>query len=142
MQSMGLTYQSARHCDTDTKAYIKPTFHQGQYNALCRRSETELFPTLHKYHMVYSAYSALAGSFLTGLPTSANQGTRFESGNKMGTTHTLWYDEPVMHTAIKTLKEGLDLKGLSSSEMSIRWLTYHSLLEEGDGIIIEGSKFF
>ena len=93
--------------------------------------------------MVYNAYSPLAGGFLTGKPTlGSTQGTRFEPGSKMGAAHAKWYDKPVMHAAIRDLQEALSPRGLSLSEVSMRWLAYHSMLREEDGIIIGGSKFF
>lgn len=40
----------------DTKGLVKPTVYQGQYNALVRGGEKELFPLLRKHGIVFYAY--------------------------------------------------------------------------------------
>lgn len=45
----------------DREGCIKPTVYQGQYNALCRRGEKQLFPTLRKYGFSFFAWSPAAG---------------------------------------------------------------------------------
>ncbi|KAL8281258.1 hypothetical protein RQP46_006292 [Phenoliferia psychrophenolica] len=56
-------------CDlAATYGFIKPSVYQGNYSALCRGGETELFPVLRKNGMAFYAYSPLAMGMLTGGP--------------------------------------------------------------------------
>lgn len=41
---------------SEEKGYVKPSVYQGQYNAVCRRSEENLLPTLRKNGIAYNAY--------------------------------------------------------------------------------------
>ena len=88
-------------------------------------------------------HSPLAGGFLTGKLTSGEivKGTRFDKTNTGGTLYRNWYDKPVMHLAINKLQDTIRPLNLSLAEVSLRWLTYHSMLGEEDGIILGGSKF-
>ena len=86
--------------------------------------------------------SPLAGGFLTGKTTAGQAaGTRFEPGNKMGAAHTNWYDKPLMHNAVRNLQKVVEPRGLTLTEVSMRWLVHHSALGGGDGVIIGGSRF-
>ncbi len=58
----------------------------------------------------------------------------------MGAAHSNWYDKPSMHEAVKKLQEAIRPLGLTLSKVAMRWLTYHSALGEGDGVIVGGSK--
>jgi aryl-alcohol dehydrogenase-like predicted oxidoreductase len=40
----------------DKNGWTKPTVYQGQYNAVCRKRETELFPLLRKHGIKFYAY--------------------------------------------------------------------------------------
>jgi len=86
--------------------------------------------------------SPLAGGFLTGKFTSGGDitGTRFDKGNKSGAYHQGWYDKPVMHSAVKKLQGMIRPLNLTLAEVSLRWLIYHSVLGEEDGVILGGSK--
>lgn len=50
------------------------------------------------------------------------------------------YDQEPMHAAYAKLKAIADRNGLSTGELSLRWLFYHSQLGDGDGIIVGASK--
>ena len=45
-----------------------------------------------------------------------------------------------MHEAVTKLQEFIKPLGLSLTEVSMRWLLFHSKLGEGDGVIIGGSR--
>lgn len=45
----------------EKNGWVKPTAYQGNYNAVARKQETVLFPTLRKLGMCFYAYSPLAG---------------------------------------------------------------------------------
>lgn len=126
----------------EDKGLVKPSVFQGQYNALCRRSEEDLTPILRKYGIVFNAFSPLAGGFLTGKATSGEDltNTRFASDNKMGAAHRSWYDKPLIHEAIRKVQEVIKPLNLSLTEVAVRWLAYHSSLGADDGIIFGGSK--
>lgn len=87
--------------------------------------------------------SPLASGFLTGKLTSGEdvEGTRFDRTNTAGAFHQSWYDKPGMHWAINKLQVVIKPHKLTLAGVSLRWLMYHSMLGEGDGIILGGSKF-
>jgi len=45
-----------------------------------------------------------------------------------------------MHAAYSKLKAVSDACGLRTNELSLRWLIFHSQLQEGDAVILGGSK--
>lgn len=45
-----------------------------------------------------------------------------------------------MHAAIKELLNTIEPLQISSAEACFRWLFYHSLLNEGDGVILGASR--
>ncbi|KAI1366309.1 Aldo/keto reductase [Xylaria arbuscula] len=125
----------------EEKGYVKPTVYQGMYNLVCRDIEKTLFPTMRKHHIVFNAYSPLAGGFLNGkLSSGETEGTRFEAGNMMGQGYRMVYDKKEMHDAIQFLTTILVSKGISKVEASLRWVAYHSQLNETDGIILGASS--
>ena len=67
-------------------------------------------------------------------------GSRFAKGSEMAGSYQSRYDRPVMHEAIKTLHSRIEPLGLTLPEVSLRWLAYHSVLDEKDGIILGGSS--
>lgn len=117
---------------------VKPTVYQGQYNLLCRAYEDDLFPLLRKNNISFNAYSPLAGGFLLGNFTAEGVvgGSRFSNPGPFKD----WYDKPSMHEAIKHLRAISEKTGLGMDELSIRWLAYHSALQDQDGIILGASK--
>ena len=40
----------------DEKGYVKPSYYQGQYNALCRRPEDRLLQIVRKHNMSFIAF--------------------------------------------------------------------------------------
>jgi aflatoxin B1 aldehyde reductase len=128
----------------DERGYVKPTLYQGQYNILCRGWETKIFPLLKKHGMKFSAFSPLAGGFLTGKLTFATEtpeeslkGTRFDMAedNLMGKAFRRWYDKESMHAAMRRFRASCAREGVSTLDASLRWLAYHSFLREGDEIV-------
>lgn len=57
----------------------------------------------------------------------------------MGASYRPMYDKQAMHTAVKELYSGLQTHGIELAEASLRWVYYHSALQEGDGIILGAS---
>ncbi len=120
------------------EGYIKPSVYQGQYNLLCRGYEETLFPLLRKHDMVFNAYGPLAGGFLLGnfTPAGLQTGNRFVAGSPW----VSWYDKPSMHEAVERLRSIAAEAGLGMDELALRWIVFHSILRESDGVILGATK--
>lgn len=125
----------------DEKDYIKPKVYQGMYNLIRRGPEKDLFPILREHGVHFVASSPLAAGVLTGNLTAGTvDGTRFAKGSKVGEGLRGVFDRPETHEAIAGLARVLKPLGISSIEAALRWLFYHSLLGEGDGVILGASR--
>ena len=125
----------------DRQGWVKPTVYEGMYNPLTRNAERELNACLDCFGMRYYAYNPLCGGLLTG------RYERFEEAPEDGRfTHRPGYRnrywKKSYFDAVDLLKEACGKMGISTTEASLRWLAYHSMLREdrGDGIIIGASK--
>ncbi|KAH6664974.1 NADP-dependent oxidoreductase domain-containing protein [Halenospora varia] len=123
--------------------YIKPTVYEGLYNAIARGHEEKLLPVLRKHGIRYYAYSPLAGGFLTGKLTLQREETslvrtRWEGESKMD-YYSNTFDKPELHSALQRLHSVCEEHSLSLTEVSLRWLMHHSVLEKDDGVIL-GAK--
>ena len=86
-------------------------------------------------------HSPLAGGFLTGKVTSGNViGTRFEEGKPNSAIATLKFNKPEMHAGIRRLEHKGKEHNLTMTEIGLRWVFYHSALQEDDGVILGASK--
>lgn len=47
----------------EEKGWVKPTVYQGQYNAIVRGGEKDLFPVLRKHNISFFAYRSVSGLF-------------------------------------------------------------------------------
>ncbi|KAI1321118.1 Aldo/keto reductase [Xylariaceae sp. FL0255] len=146
-RSLGLSNYS----DTQTVEYINvceeegfimPTTIQLQYNLLLRGKSREIQALRQSRDLKFVAYSPLAGGFLTGMFTEGAklEGTRFEEGNQTGTWYKRIYDRAPMHETVIALRKICDRHGLRMTEVALRWLYHHSVLEEKDGFIIGASN--
>ncbi|KAJ5091236.1 hypothetical protein NUU61_006106 [Penicillium alfredii] len=125
----------------EDKNYLKPCVYQGLYNLLSRETEGTLFPLLRQHGIAFNAYSPLAGGFLTGRATRGDiEGTRFAPGNQVFGRLNTMYDKPEMHAAITDLQDTIEPLEITGSEACLRWIYYHSILREGDGVILGASK--
>ncbi|KAF2235249.1 Aldo/keto reductase [Viridothelium virens] len=135
----------------------KPMILEGLYNALSPNAKISLAhlpdtlslisTTLRRHGMSCVTWSLPAGGFLTGNCTQGNKDMGFDTSN--GKSHKFMYDKPSMHDAVKMLAwecengEGT-VKGVDEGdatitplgEASLRWLYYHSALNEYDGMIL------
>lgn len=50
------------------------------------------------------------------------------------------YDKPDMHATMTDLLDTIEPLQISGSEACLRWLYYHSILGENDGVILGASK--
>lgn len=121
----------------------KPKYYEGLYNALSRGSESSgVLEAVREYEMGFIAYSPLAGGFLTGKFTNGQiEGTRF--ADPRGQFYKGLYDKVEMHEAVKLLESAVTKSKLDQSanataisEAALRWLYWHSALNEQDGLIL------
>ncbi|KAF7440761.1 hypothetical protein PC9H_001109 [Pleurotus ostreatus] len=128
--------------------YILPTVYQGIYNAIHRHVEPELFPCLRKYSISFYEFSPLAGGFLTDRYLSpevqVKKGSRFDPESVQGklwlTMRRYWND--AYFEALASIKKVADAHKLTLAEISLRWVSNHSLMkrEHGDSILIGASS--
>lgn len=118
------------------KGYPPPKVYQGIYNPLHRASETTLFPLLKELGMSFYGYSPLAGG-LFAKPIeqllSPEKGSRYD---QMKHFSNMYLSDPVMVDAVRRLAKTCEEEGMSLLEATLRWLKWHSALEEKDGIIV------
>ncbi|KAF7440760.1 hypothetical protein PC9H_001108 [Pleurotus ostreatus] len=107
--------------------YILPTVYQGIYNAIHRNVEPELFPCLRKFGIAFYEFNPLAGGLFTDRYLSPDgqpeKGSRFDPERTQG-------------------KKVADAHKLTLAEISLRWVSNHSLMkrEHGDAILIGASS--
>ncbi|KAL8832268.1 MAG: hypothetical protein Q9191_000367 [Dirinaria sp. TL-2023a] len=119
----------------------KPCCYQGEYNLVTRAMETKLLPILRAHRLTYNAFRPFAVGFLTGkLVNNEHAGTRFGDEHPFGKLARGLYSAEDLHTAMKKFDNEIKLHGLTSVEVAIRWLAYHSVLEAEDGIVLGASK--
>jgi aflatoxin B1 aldehyde reductase len=71
-------------------------------------------------------------------PAKDLPGGRWAPGGHPGYPKT--FDKPSVHAAMRKFCEACEERGISSTEASLRWIMHHSVLEEGDGIILGASR--
>lgn len=125
----------------EKEVYITPTVYEGVYNVLSRNSEGELFDTIRKHGMRYTAYNPLAGGLLTGKYTSLDEELtdgRFVA--RAGYKQRYWKQS--FFDAVDKLREACGEAEIPMAEAALRWLAFHSQMDsqKGDGIIIGASK--
>jgi aflatoxin B1 aldehyde reductase len=95
-------------------------------------------------NLVHTAFSPLGGGFLTGKVTFASKesnslkGTRFDGESKQK-YFVNTFDKPEVHQALKSLNAECEKFDIPLSEVCLRWLMHHSVLTDGDAIIL-GAK--
>lgn len=131
--------------------YVKPSIIQDQYNALSRQSE-QLFPLMRQHKMSFNAYSPLAGGFLTGKVTLSKDKSHPEykplptrsrwAGESTFAIYPDTFDNSKVHAALTELHDICQRQDpvVSVTEVSLRWLAYHSMLQASDGIILGATK--
>ncbi|KAE8446463.1 hypothetical protein EG329_011926 [Mollisiaceae sp. DMI_Dod_QoI] len=123
--------------------YVKPAIYQGHYNAITRTPEEELYPFLRQHNIKIFAFGPLAGGFLTGKVSLATEAASLSGGRWDPGRFPLYpktYDKPAIHNAMIEFCKKCEAAGLTPTEVSLRWIMHHSVLGEGDGIILGASK--
>ncbi|KAL3477659.1 NADP-dependent oxidoreductase domain-containing protein [Aspergillus californicus] len=125
------------------KGWILPTVYQGNYSAIARRAENELFPTLRKHGIEFYAYSPIAGGFLTKEVDQIlqNASGRWDPSTLIGQLYSMLYKKPTMLEGLKMWEEISKESGIPKVELAYRWVVHNSGLkgELGDKVII-GSR--
>ncbi|KAJ4414971.1 hypothetical protein N0V82_007620 [Gnomoniopsis sp. IMI 355080] len=124
---------------SEEKGYIKPTVYQGQYNAIVRGGEKDLFPVLRKHNIAFYAYSPAGGGFFAGNHKGSN--TRFDRSLRVGEVYSNYYCNPQLEEAFQRASAAGDKHGISGHAAALRWTAYHSILDPkfGDAIILGAS---
>lgn len=129
------------HCKE--KGYVLPTVYQGNYNAVARRVESSLFPTLRKLGMSFYAYSPIAGGFLTKTKQQIDEGAgRFDPNTQVGKMYRGLYAKPTYLEVLAEWQETAKEEGCTGAELAYRWVSHNSALKAdlGDAIIIGASS--
>ncbi|KAH8920051.1 Aldo/keto reductase [Atractiella rhizophila] len=133
------------------EGWIPVSVYQGQYNALARKCETGLFPTLRKHNISFTAYSPTAGGFLTGKwlrDADSQKGRRpvirFDPASTNGAISRSWYMKPTIMNSLSAFLSFLQTNypSLHPIDVGLRWVAHHSSLcsEKGDAIIVGGNS--
>lgn len=124
-----------------------PTVFQGNYNAVSRHIETNLFPLLRKLSISFYAYSPVAGGFLVKPATQLRAAddptsTRFGPNARTGQMYKSMYGKPSLYEAVEEWEQIAASANVSKASLAYRWITFHSALkaEQGDAVIIGASK--
>jgi aryl-alcohol dehydrogenase-like predicted oxidoreductase len=117
--------------------------YQGNYSAIARRVESEIFPTLRKHNISFYAYSPIGGGFLTKdveKLVSGGEG-RWDPSTPLGSLYNKLYNKPHMLEGLKLWGNIAKTTGISKVELAYRWVAHNSVLkgELGDGLIF-GSR--
>ncbi|SCW01921.1 LAFE_0E10198g1_1 [Lachancea fermentati] len=125
------------------KGYALPTVYQGNYNAVARKIESDLFPVLRKLNIAFYAYSPIAGGFLAHTPDEITTGSkgRFDNNSPVGKLYQALYNRPKLIEALERWGLIAEKAGVTSAVLAYRWITYHSALDyaRGDALIV-GSR--
>lgn len=133
----------------ERRGFVKPAVYEGIYNLLDRTPEGELFPCLRKFGIRFSAYTVLAGGYLTGkhLPAPPAASAPAEDNHPFSHFNPGWcfsgfYSEryPPMAIAVTKLQGVVARHGLTLTEVAYRWLQWHSLMRPGDFGLIVGAS--
>jgi aflatoxin B1 aldehyde reductase len=113
----------------EEKQLTKPVVYQGLYNAINRRVDTELFPTLRAAGMAFVAYNPLAAGLLTGKhsPGGEVQAGRF----KNNPNYLDRFYKPDLFEGLQLVRDACEEAGVSMTGAAFRWLLCHSALQDG-----------
>lgn len=121
------------------EGYCLPKVYQGGFNPIGRGAEDTLIPLLRKLDMVFYAFSPLGGGLLAKPIEELlkpKKGTRFDEMKVFG---DLYLTESIK-AGLKRVQEACDREGVPLMEATMRWFMHHSVLGEGDGVIVGASS--
>ncbi len=120
----------------------RPTVFEGVYNALSRKAEEVLLPSLSRFGIRFHAYNPLAGGMLTGkyksLDAKPNEG-RFALRAR---SYQERYWKKSYFDAVGFIVDACSRESVPVAEAALRWIAKHSMLDEsrGDAVIVGASK--
>ncbi|KAI1851807.1 hypothetical protein JX265_013164 [Neoarthrinium moseri] len=126
----------------EENGFVKPSVYQGQYNAIVRGAEKDLFPLLRKYDMPFYAYSPAAAGFFAGNHKDGREGSRFDQKLLLGGLYRNFYLKPSIMAATEKALLSASKHGISGHAAALRWVAHHSALkpEHGDSIVFAASS--
>ncbi|SPN96532.1 uncharacterized protein DNG_00058 [Cephalotrichum gorgonifer] len=110
----------------EEKGYVRPSVYQGQYNAIVRGGEQELFPLLRKHNIAFQAYSPAAGGFFSATMASS---TRWGGDSMVSNIYNQFYGSELVKKSIVTVRDATEKYGISGHEAALRWAAFHSILD-------------
>ncbi|KAF9239049.1 hypothetical protein DTO006G1_4744 [Penicillium roqueforti] len=126
------------------KGYVLPSVYQGNYNAISRLIETELFPVLRRHNIRFYAYSPIAGGFLTKSKEALLNGGqgRWDSSTPIGQLYNRLYNTPSLLEALDLWDQLSKDSGVSKAELAYRWVAFHSQIQSalGDAVVVGASS--
>ncbi|KAI9827943.1 MAG: hypothetical protein M1826_006139 [Phylliscum demangeonii] len=142
----GLSNYTAQEVDEivalcEKHGWVKPSVYQGQYSAIVRGGEPELFPILRKHKIAFYAWSPAAAGFFTAKVSRTmgkEAGTRWDPTTRVGQVTTKMFLHDGLLSAAERVKLAAQEVGLTGHAAALRWVIYHSQLrpELGDGVVI------
>jgi aryl-alcohol dehydrogenase-like predicted oxidoreductase len=113
---------------SDVRRMVRFEWVQNSYSLLDRSPEREMFPLCIDQRVGFTAFSPLAGGWLTGKYTS---GVRYPEGSRM----TL-RPEPYLHLSTEVIFRGLAAfasearaRGLDMSALAVAWVLHHPCVD-------------
>jgi aflatoxin B1 aldehyde reductase len=125
------------HCVA--QGYILPTVFQGNYNAVSRKPEELLFPTLRKLGMSFIAYGPIAAGLLTKTAAEVSEGKGTHFGDPM---YRAMYNRPSYLSALALWESIAREESITKAELAYRWTAWNSELRasHGDGMVVGASS--
>lgn len=115
--------------------WIVPSVYQGLYNPLSRLVEPELIPALREYEMGFYAYNPLAGGILSG-KYSTFQDSVTEGRFSVRPNYKDRYWNEKLFKIVDNIKSVSNKHNTTIIESTFKWLNFHSVLSENDGILL------
>lgn len=127
----------ALHTYCADNGLVRPTVYQGNYNAVARKIEVDLFPVLRELGIAFYAYSPIAGGFLTKTRAALDAGTadgRFAvADTPLAQMYRSFYFKPAMLDGLSKWEALAKEQGVPQAELAYRWVYYHSALDTAKG---------
>ncbi|KAJ7109329.1 Aldo/keto reductase [Mycena epipterygia] len=123
--------------------WIQPKIYQAMYNAITRAIEPELVPCCRNFGIRLVVYNPLAGGLFAGKVTSVTDAPtagRFDPSSASGKLYRDRYMKNGNFDALNHLKEVAAQYNLRLTEIALRWCQHHSVLSEGDGVVLGASS--
>ncbi|CAG9990110.1 unnamed protein product [Clonostachys byssicola] len=119
--------------------YVKPSVYQGQYNAMVRGGEKELFPLLRKNNISFFGFSPALGGLLSG---HVSMSRRWQEDTIVGKMYVPFYSHSSVQASAAFIRATAQKHDISGHAAALRWTAFHSVLdgECGDGLIFGVSK--